>query len=396
MPAPLVYVFSSLTFPPREGQHLNSALLLRAMRAAGHPVSVLTWVRDAADFDGAALAQWAGGLTLVHAQPTRLNYPLRLLVNLLPGAPAGTLWHALQAALKRQPAAIVQLEGIGLLPWVRQLGAYPLVVSTTDAWSLRQRRLAVASGSQFRSTVLSAYAAVSAWAEKRWMPLAGAVHVVSPEDAAYLRHLVPGAHVHDIPVALAEVPSPSQGATAPPVLVVWGDIGVPHLLAGVRWLLAEVMPRVRATTVPQLLVLGRRAPPESLQALAPQARFLIWVDDVDGLLRQARAVVLPDAQGTGLKNRAVQAMACAVPVVGTPAALEGFPVTDGLEAYVRGDAAAFADALSELLDDPGRAAAMGQVGRQFVLARYTVQAMSAAWSTLYSRLAPTAARDVTP
>lgn len=394
-PRPVVYVLSSLTYPPLEGQHANHVLLLRAMRAAGHEVALVALARRPEALDAVALAAAVGGLAEVTVIPTRLNYPLMLLQQLVLGAWLGgaPLARALRRLQARWPDAVLHLEGIGLVPLVARLGQHAVLVTTTDAWSLRQRRLAALGTTWWRRWFLRGYAAVSAWVERRYFPQAGAVQVVSPVDAQYLRDTVPGARVECIPIALTTLPAdasptaPEQAAdTALPTVLFWGDIRVPHLAQGLRWMLSQVRPHV--TQPAQWVVLGRSAPTAELRALAPEVRYLEWVDDVDALLRSAAVVVLPDAQGTGLKNRAIHAMACSVPVVGTPAAFEGFEVTDEDQAMVKAEAAAFADSVQRLLTQPAKAAQMAREGRQFAHEGYAIDAVARRWNALYAGLAP--------
>ena len=325
---------------------------------------------------------------------TKLNYPLLLIKHLFSDAHWGEIAAALSAVLARWPDAVVHLEGIGLVPLVSGLSSQSVVVTTTDAWSLRQHRLAARARSWRLRWFLKAYAALSAWVERRYFPLAGAVQVVSPVDAAYLRHAVPAARVHVIPIALSSQPDlrPVRSTVPmgePRTVLFWGDIRVAHIADGLKWLLHEVMPLVEPKA--RWVVLGRHAPEAALQAMAPVVQFVNWVEDVDRFLQAADVVVLPDAEGTGLKNRAVHAMACGVPVVGTPSAFEGLAVTDEVEAMVKADAVQFADGVSRLLVDAGLSERMGQSGRQFAIEGYSIEAVGKCWSELYASVTPRSA-----
>ena len=122
--------------------------------------------------------------------------------------------------------------------------------------------------------------------------------------------------------------------------------------------------------------------------MAPEIRFLAWHDDIDALLRSADVVVLPDAAGTGLKNRAVHAMACGVPVVGTATAFEGFDVADECDAMVKSTAETFADAITRVLSNPAGARKIAVAGQKFALGRYGALAVGQRWLALYASLSP--------
>lgn len=381
-------MLSNSTYPPKEGQHANHVLLMQGLAAKGWQIRLITLVRDASQFDAVALAQAVPGLQPAQVLYTKLNYPLLLLRHLLPWpVPLSGVARAVANMARAHPSAVFHLEGIGLLPLVAGLRGRVVVVTTTDAWSLRQQRLAARAPAGLRRWFLRTYAGLSAWAERRFLPLASAAQVVSPADAAYLRQQVPAARVHCIPIAL---PVPPQVAAAWPgglgqavrTVLFWGDIRVAHIADGLQWLLVEVLPLVRLPA--QWVVLGRGKPPAALQEAAPGICFVDWVQDIDAFLQSATLVVLPDAAGTGLKNRAIHAMACGVPVVGTPQAFEGFAAVDGQHAMVRATPQAFADAINELLADPVRARQMACQGRQFAVQGYSLDAVAAQWAALYS------------
>lgn len=380
----VVFVLSNFTCPPLEGQHANHVRLMQGLQALGFRVGMVTLVRRPELVDVDALQRAVPGLVPLVVLPTRLNYPLLLLRHLLawpvPTAPMAALLGSVAAA---HPGAVLHLEGIGLLPLVRKLRGRAVVVTTTDAWSLRQRRLARRTPVSLRWLFLRAYAVLSAWAERRYFPEAGAAQVVSPIDAAWLQQQVPAARVVSVPIALPSLsaaPAPAADGSAPIVLF-WGDIRVAHIADGLRWLLTKVLPLV--TSPVRWMVLGRGTPPAALQALGPHVDFVDWVDDIDQFLRKAAVVVLPDADGTGLKNRAVHAMACGVPVVGTPPAFEGIPAVDGQHAMVRATPQAFAAAVDQLLGHPAQAQQVAQAGQRFALEGYSLNAVAAQWAALY-------------
>jgi len=90
--------------------------------------------------------------------------------------------------------------------------------------------------------------------------------------------------------------------------------------------------------------------------LSPAAR-----DDAD-------IVVVPLEHGGGTKNKTLEAMAWARPVVGTPQAFTGLAAApDNAFVVCALDAAAMAATLEELAHDPRRRAEMGAAARRHVL-----------------------------
>jgi hypothetical protein len=87
---------------------------------------------------------------------------------------------------------------------------------------------------------------------------------------------------------------------------------------GLDWLLREVVPRLAAHC--QVLLAG----PGSLEiALPAGVQALGWVDDLSGFYASLDVVALPSHQGSGVHEKAIEALALAPLVVATPHALRG-------------------------------------------------------------------------
>ncbi len=91
----------------------------------------------------------------------------------------------------------------------------------------------------------------------------------------------------------------------------------------------------------------------------------------------------------GLPNSVLEAMAAGRPVVATRVGAAGDAVLDGVTGSLvpTGDDAALTGALRALLDDPARARAMGDAGRQRAREKYSPESALRALEQLYGRLA---------
>ena len=179
---------------------------------------------------------------------------------------------------------------------------------------------------------------------------------------------------------------------AAPVLVTVANF-VP--MKGHRWLL-EAMPRILARFPDATVVLagsgpGLEAARERVAAagLAPRVRILgARADGVD-LLALSDVVVLPSVAAEGLPITILEALALGKPVVATR--VGGIPeaIQDGETGLLvpPGDPQALADAVSALLADPARAAAMAARGRAAARARFSAEVMVRQIERLYLELA---------
>ena len=100
------------------------------------------------------------------------------------------------------------------------------------------------------------------------------------------------------------------------------------------------------------------------------------VADVRPWLAAADAVVVPLQIARGVQNKLLEAMAMGRPVVASPAAYAGIDALPGRDLIVA-DNGEQADAITALLRDPVRAAAMGRAARARIVSRYAWDAMLA-------------------
>lgn len=385
----VLFFASSFSFPPREGLHQQCVWLLQSLARCAR-IRFVPVIRQSESYDDAALISFVDGLDVGTPYRTRHNYPLLCLRMLILPWWLDPFQHRVRSEARSQMADIVHLDGMPLAPLIGLFTGCSVVISPVDAWSLRQSRLAAAACGPKRGFFL-AYAALSRLIERRYFHLAEAVHVVSAEDAAYLRQINPMAHIQVIPVALTDLMI--QTTTEKPVakglrLIFWGDIGVAHLRTGLVWLLNQVWPRIlEEYPCAELIVLGRREPDCALLALVVgTVRFETWVEDVVAVLQSSNLVVLPDQSGTGLKNRTIHSMACGVPVVGSYQAFEGITVRDQVEAFRRNDADGFVQAILAILESERLRDEIGAAGRAFALTHYSADGVFSQWLALYKNL----------
>lgn len=109
--------------------------------------------------------------------------------------------------------------------------------------------------------------------------------------------------------------------------------------------------------------------------------------DVPAVMRGLHCFALPSL-AEGISNTILEAMASGLPVVATDVGGNADLVAAGTtgEIVPSADPESLAGALVRLAADPGAAAAMGRAGRQRVEARFSMQAMVAAYQGIYDQL----------
>ncbi len=275
------------------------------------------------------------------------------------------------------------------LPIVRHHAPQARVwIDTVDVHSLRERRqaeLAAASGDP-RAPLLAVQARRTE-ARERWLySLADGLVAVTPEDAAELERLVPGAVTAVVPTIHPLADEPARLAGRSGALFV-GNFMHPPNVDAVRWLL-ELWPAVRAR-VPDATctVVGRALPPDLAAALAaaPGLEHAGWVADLASVQDRIRVSVAPLRFGAGIKGKVCEALAAGIPVVTTTVGAEGIGIVDGVHAAVADDAAGQVERIARLLADDDEWHRLAGAGRDLVAERLTPEAVAGALEELLLR-----------
>jgi polysaccharide biosynthesis protein PslH len=138
------------------------------------------------------------------------------------------------------------------------------------------------------------------------------------------------------------------------------------------WLTREIWPLVLAKVPGAKLLLVGKDPAPAVRALASEnIQVTGTVPEVTPYLAQARVVVAPLRAGGGTRLKIMEALDTGRPVVATSVGCEGMEDLVGRGVVLADTAAAQADAIASLLDDPARAGALGLAGHDAVSADHT-------------------------
>ncbi len=187
------------------------------------------------------------------------------------------------------------------------------------------------------------------------------------------------------------------GMGSGPVLVVPGRICKQKNQVAVIRALAALQRRRALPREMKVIFAGRGSPPVYADALRTYAsvlglrrhvEFVGVVKPIEGLVGAADGVLLP-SRFEGLPNAVVEAMACGVPAIVSPAANTDALVTDGIEGLVC-DApshAAIAGVLERFFGlSPAVRVRMGAAGRSHAERRFAVRRMIERTTQVYERV----------
>lgn len=222
-----------------------------------------------------------------------------------------------------------------------------LIFDTVDLHYLREQRAAELEGSD----ELRRKAERTRAQEHKLIRECDATLVVSPVEQALLAHDLPQARV-EILSNVHEVFGCRRDYAERKDLVFVGSFQHPPNEDAMLWFAREIQPRLRdALPGLRVHVIGQPAP-ESLREFAGEDFVLHgFVADLEPYMDGCRVSVAPLRYGAGVKGKVNMAMSYGLPVVATPAAVEGMHIEAGSDVLVAADADAFAAAIVRLYGD---------------------------------------------
>ncbi len=329
-------------------------------------------------------------VTLLPDPPrTALDYALRLRQPFPERAEAAwspPMWEAIQARLARKRYDLVHLfGGVQVYEYRQLVRNLPHLIVPYESYSLFLRRQLAQTRALRQKLALWLRLQMARRYEERMFEGYRAVVVLSDADAAALRALAPSLPLHVIPngVDLARFApeAPAQGAN---LLFVGNYEYAPNLDAAL-WLAREIFPRIKARVPHAELWLVGNAPPPALRALAaPDLHVTGRVAEVQPYYARAALFLAPLRYGVGIKNKVLEAMAMALPVIATPLSAEGIAPSEGVR--LASNAAEFAEQAVALLADAPLRQQLGAANRSVIAARHTWAAVADAYEALYAQL----------
>ncbi len=302
--------------------------------------------------------------------------------------------YAIQAAIEVEAPDLIHVRQLPMAAYWPLLRGRPRLLELVDSEELGSRR---ARNGAVRSLLRWSFAREL---ERRAVRHFQIVTTVAEADAAAIRALAPGVRVEVVPNGVdssrfdpdalrGEMSGSATGERDRALVAFVGAMSFPPNIAAATWFATEVLPRLRALRPQIRFAIVGRDPAPAIVALAadPAIEVTGTVDDVRPWLARASVVVVPMVSGSGIKNKLLEALAMARPVVATPLACDGLTLVAGRDLLVAGDPQAFGASVVELLDDPARSDAIGRAGRAAIEAGYTWPAAAARYADLWSELA---------
>jgi polysaccharide biosynthesis protein PslH len=222
------------------------------------------------------------------------------------------------------------------------------------------------------------------------LPAFDAVVLVTPQDADAVRAENPRIETRVIPNGVHTGPFAGLWVgTARHRLTLHGAMHWSPNVDAAVFAAEEVLPRVRRRIPDAELALVGRDPAPEVRDLAQLPGVVVTgeVDDVAPWLHATGVYLCPMRQGTGIKNKLLEAMAAGAPCVATPLAMQGIAAVAGEDVLVGEEAEKLAEHVVRVLGDRQLAEQLGSRGRACVTARHSWAASAQAYLDLYGEAA---------
>lgn len=374
----ILFLAHRIPWPPNRGDKIRAFHIVEHLSRLAR-VHVVAFVDDPRDLDAQdGLAPYAASRTILWRGKPQWRAAIEALAS---GRPVSVAAFA-DAAMRRAVADVLARENIDAIyvfsgQMAQYLPADAATRTVMDFVDMDSAKFAgyAAEGQGPRAWMMAREARLLERFERDIAARCDASLFVSEAEAALFRARTGAKRVHAVENGIdTEQFDPAAGfapvALAPDTIVFTGQMDYPPNIAAVRWFADDILPIVRATHPDARFAIVGRAPTDAVRALGDRPGVTVTgeVDDVRGWLAAAAAVVAPLKLARGIQNKVLEAMAMARPVVASAAAAEGIDHAGTIR--VGSDAAAIARELGALLADRQTAAALGQLARTRVIARY--------------------------
>ncbi|USI72126.1 TIGR03087 family PEP-CTERM/XrtA system glycosyltransferase [Sphingomonas morindae] len=373
--ADLLFLAHRIPFPPDRGDKIRSYHILRHL-AARHRVHLGAFADDEADLAHAeALRPLVHRL---HVEIHRRGKGASLLRSLITRTPASvaalasrTMGQFVDDVLATEPVGRIYVFSGQMAQFAPE--DRPFIMDFVDIdsekfadyartatgpvaglWAREARRLAAFEREMAGRAVVSLFVSEAEAALFRSRTRLPAESVQVLENGIDLERYAPA-------------PYPEPG---PPLILFTGQMDYPPNIEAATGFARNALPLIRARHPEARFAIVGRRPDPGLYRLGEGVEVTGEVPDTRPWLARAHVVVAPLRLARGVQNKVLEGMAMARPVVASPQAHQGIDAAPGRDLLVAEGWSAEAQAVSGLLDDPARAAAIGLAARRQIEARY--------------------------
>jgi glycosyltransferase involved in cell wall biosynthesis len=360
--------------PAISGTRVRSLNLLRQLERRGWRLSLFSLLTDdgVGEEDRARLGEVCERVVLEPLGASRARRYLRIALATARGRAFQEVYFFSSAAARRfrdelaaEPPDVIVAGELYTYPYVPAALRSRTVL---DCYNVELRRVEAMARTLWprpRGIVARLQRAPVRRLEERAVRSVGGVLAVSESERLHFESLAPG-RTTLVPNGVdCESLRPRGTLPAQPSFLFLGSLGYSANLDSARYLLREILPRVRRSDAGMTLVGGK--PPDQLRTEAADAPLRVevtgLVPSTEPYFERSRFLVVPLRFGGGTRLKILESLARGVPVLTTSIGCEGLDLTPGREIMVADDPAEFAGSIDRLLEDDELCTSLSRYGR---------------------------------
>ncbi len=161
-------------------------------------------------------------------------------------------------------------------------------------------------------------------------------------------------------------------------LIFTGNMSVPHNVVAAQNVSRKIMPALLRDYPDLQFVIVGAAPSAEVKALdgMHNTRVLGFVEDLYEEIRNSDIFIAPMYFSAGIQNKALEAMACGIPVITTPNVAKSLDAHDEIDLMIAEDNHAFVQKTKYLLEHNDARIQIGKSGRALVQKKYSPEAIT--------------------
>ncbi|HQQ67941.1 MAG TPA: glycosyltransferase [Candidatus Cloacimonadota bacterium] len=374
-----LFISSRIPYPPDRGDKVRTLYLLRQFAAMGE-VCLISLVDPHADAE--AMKVMKEEISDCHFVPhSRWRALWNLAKNIFSSLPFQVAYYLNPKLMKLvrnlDPGEfdVIYCHLIRMVPYARNLPHHKVVLDYTDCISLEYSR-SLQHLSFLKRVFFRQEANRTAQYELQVANLFAENWVISPVDISML-----GLQAHHRSIVLpnqVKIPELLPQKKFQDRLIFTGNMSVAHNVVAAQNLCFKIMPALlRSYPALELLIVGANPSPEVLALHKFNGtRVLGFVDDLYAELIAADIFVAPMYFSAGIQNKALEAMACGLPVVTTSNVAKSLDAHDEVELMIADDNLGFVKKVTHLIQNAEARDQIGRAGRSLILKKYSPAAVS--------------------
>jgi glycosyltransferase involved in cell wall biosynthesis len=209
--------------------------------------------------------------------------------------------------------------------------------------------------------------------------------LISREETELLRSRCDAPGIDTLPPLLREPKALDRPPVGRPRFTFLGGFDYAPNIHGLDWFLTHCREEVLAA-LPDIEIdvvgAGTDRGLASAGAWGDRVRFHGWVDDLDAVLARSAALLSPLRTGSGVKIKVLEALARGLPVVATPAGVQGIDATEDTGCLVAADPSGLAKHLTTACD-PARNADLSRSARETWTKQYSPEVVRRRYDALF-------------